>query len=338
MNFKCGLRFMCLFVFWISFNGYANLPTELPPKVHQSDQAFEGFSKAKLSMEWEAVKGASGYQVRLAPLDRKDEILIFTLDENKISREVREGSYKLQVRSRDQTTGYYGPWSQGARIEVSTQSITPLYPENESVLSSPRDRRQIVEFKWAPVKAASVYLLKIWPDDDFEKAKEFRSIQTVKKLNLPAGRSYKWQVTFKNKNKVSYRVSPNVQSFSLLGPQLLTPIIDENLGLPNVKQMNWRRSPGAKNYQVLLQRRSIDDEDWRPIVENNEALDNKVNFAKLSPGVYRMEVSAHAPHRVPSEKAFFEFTVKPTVEDLEKALQSGRPLVSAEQKETQVTK
>jgi hypothetical protein len=287
---------------------------------------------ANLNLEWEQVDEAAAYEIKLTPKEpgRKgqEESLIFKTETPSFSGRVPTGVYKLQVRSKDKTSGYFGKWSQAAEIEVVSKVIELLEPRNEAVVANAKSRRSSVMFQWTPVAEARAYTLKLWSDDP-TKVYEFQSRTPTLSLNLITGREYHWQVTFESKARIGYHASPQVFAFKLLGPQLLMPVIDEKLGLPVVESLQWSASPEAQYYEGKLFRHALDETAWEPYRELPKSEATRWTFTKLPPGVYRVEVVAHASHRVSSEAGVIEFVVKPTVTDLESALQAAMQFAGA---------
>lgn len=270
-------------------------------------------AQATLDLEWEAVEDADMYEVKLIPADG-GEALQFQTSEGKFSQRLPVGVYRLQMRSRDKTSGYFGPWSKAQEIEVANKNVELLEPPDGAQLASPQDKKISVVFRWRPIAEATRYTLRIWADEP-DKAREFSVSGSSKELILPTGKNYYWQVTFET-DKASYRATPTTFSFGMLGPQLMTPVIDPKLTLPHVTKVSWSRSPGAEYYQVKILKRYIDEdqfETWKSLEKTEET---SWGFEKLPPGGYRIEVIAHSSKRVSSEVGFHEFIVKPTEAEL----------------------
>jgi hypothetical protein len=307
--------------------------TEIPASVPQ--QAQPHVQMTTLDLEWEAVDEASGYEVKLTPKIANEEVgpgqslssgpprepLRFTTTESRLSESVPAGVYRLQIRSKDKKTGYFGPWSKPAEIEAVAKAIELLLPADNSVIKDAKSKRANVMFQWNAVPQALYYTLKVWSEDS-SKTQEFIVRAPSKRLNLIAAKVYYWEVTFKTKQAIGYMTKPQRFTFTLLGPQLVQPIVDRNIGLPHVVKARWSASAGAQNYTTKILRHALDEDDWQEYREGKGIEKNSWNFDRLPPGVYRIEVTAHAKNRVDSEPGFYEFTVKPTEDELAKALKS----------------
>lgn len=280
-----------------------------------------------LELEWEVVENAASYEIKLTPkeggLETGDAEIRFSSSENRISEKVPVGIYHLQIRSQDKTSGYFGSWSPATEIEVASKTVELLDPVDGAELPSGSEKLETVNFKWLPAQNARQYQLKIWLAEDPSKAREFKARGPELRLKLPRGKAYQWQVTFETKDAIGYRTATQAYSFTLLGPQLSTPVIDSNLGLPHVSDVRWSKSPRSEYYKIRLLRRAIDETEWQPFLENEKTLDRNWSFEKLKPGTYRIEVTAHARNRLSSDTGFKEFTVKPTEEELKSALQKS---------------
>ena len=297
----------------------AKLPTTLPAAL------------ATLDLEWEAIDEANGYELKLTPT-KGGEPLTFKSDEAKASLKLPIGSYKLQIRSKDKASGYYGRYSDPTEVEVEYKILELLTPPDESILGDEKNasKKKKVVFAWSPAPNAQTYTMKIWSDDP-DKAKEFKTAGTTVTLNLPSGRKYFWQVTFATKNAVGYIADPRRSSFMLLGPQLVTPVIDSNLAIPFVTKAKWSQSPGAERYEVRILKRHLDETEFTPIIEKPDRELNQLDFSRLAPGFYRIEVTAHAKNRVSSETGFYEFGIKPPAREMLTALQSVDALLAPPQ-------
>ena len=285
------------------------LPTTLPPKT-------EPVAQSTLELEWEVVDEAESYEIKLTPKNGGIP-LTFTSTEPKLSKLVPSGVYILQVRSKEKGTGYMGAWSEPAAIEVASKNIDLLSPKDKEVIPEPLEKRKIITFEWAPVAGAKVYNLRIW-DEDPAKAKDFTTRNTKKQLDLPAARIYHWQVTVEDESSIKYQTAGKTYSFSLLGKQLIKPILQPKV-LGN-KLAKWSESPGAENYEGKVQYRALDETDFRTLLHRPDLKDTKWDFKKLKPGIYKIQVTAHAKNRVSSETGELEFTVKPTEVELVRIL------------------
>jgi len=283
-------------------------PTELPPPM------------STLDLEWESVDEAESYELKLTPKDG-GKALVFPVQENKISQRVPSGTYLLQIRSKDKTSGYFGSWSEATEIDIHPKVVELLEPKDQEVIPEPNEKRHDVTLKWQPINGVRNYHLRIWDENREEKAQEFITPNSSKILKLSAGHTYLWTVTVEDDKSVSYQMKPTPYRFTLLGKKLLPPVIDTKISRTDVKELKWQPSARAETYRVLLQTKCLDETDWRTLADKPAFKERRLALNKLKPGDYRFEIVAEAPHAVSSEPAKFEFTVKPSAAELVQALE-----------------
>lgn len=281
--------------------------------------------EATLDLEWEVVEDATSYEVKLTPANG-GEPLTYLSSDTKLTKKLPAGLYKLQIRSKDKSSGYFGPWSEETEIEVAAKTVQLISPADGSEIAEPKEKRAQVEFQWTPIEGAKEYTLRIWFDDE-KNAREFKSKTARKVLSLPSARSYAWQVTFLTHKSVGYMAAPQIANFKVLGKQLLKPIIDPKLvkiadpKAPEQSQLaKWKNSPGAQHYKVKLLKRALDEEDWQAVTEIPKQNTNELKIEKLKPGAYKIELIAQASNYVSSEPGVLEFVVKPTEAELAEAM------------------
>jgi hypothetical protein len=207
-----------------------------------------------IEIEWEPIEKAGGYEVRLMPAAGGKPLKFFTAESHFI-QDVPVGAYKMQVRSRARDEDYFSPWSDSFPIEVVAKEITPLKPVDKEIISAPSALKSSVEFEWKPVNGVKEYTLKVWNDARAEKPWVFVTRNTKKKLDVPPGEVYHWQVLFESDSAVSYAQAPTTFSFTLLGQKLIEPEIrpPEIQGLG--RKLSWHESPdaakNAKTYAMI---------------------------------------------------------------------------------------
>lgn len=284
-----------------------------------------------LDLEWEAVEGSAGYELELIAKTPGAEPMRFKSEENSISQQVPAGIYKLRVRAKEAASRVYGVWSAATEIDASAKKIEYLFPEDQSELKAEKGNRLSVEFKWHSFPGAKFYTLHVWSGDR-AKTKDFKTTQTSLKIQAEGSKKYNWYVTFETAGSVSYLSEINtakIQSFIVKGPPLAKPVI-EDITLPNLTRVSWKAVPQAEFSEVRIQRRNLDEAEWKSYLVKPETKGNSLDFPKLSPGAYRIEVTAHSPMRSDSETDFIEFVVKPTVTDLNDSLRATLSLLSRE--------
>lgn len=270
-----------------------------------------------IELEWEAVEKASGYEVRLTPA-AGGKPLKFLTEEAKIVQAVPVGNYKLQIRSRSEDADIFSPWSETLPIEVVAKEITPLKPEDNSIIAALDANKFTVEFEWKPVDGVKEYTIKVWNEKRKENPWVFVTKYPRKKLDVPPGEIYFWQVLFESASGISYAQSPTTFKFTILGSKLTAPEIGPLTLSPEIQVLEWSKTLGANKYQAKLYYRHIDETEYKK-VEETETSDRTWTFHKLKRGSYKLEVSASAPRRTSSDTSTIEFMLKPTATEIQQA-------------------
>jgi len=271
-----------------------------------------------IELEWEEVPKVAGYEVKLIP-EGGGKALRFLSAEASLIQEVPVGRYIMQIRSRAEGYDYYSPWSEKVQIEVVAKEITPLKPVDKATISAIGIEKYTIEFEWQPVDGVKEYTIKVWNEHRLQKPWVFTTRGTKKKLDVPPGDVYYWQVLFESNSAVSYAQAPTTFTFTLLGMKLTTPEIVPPENTPALKQLTWRESEGAANYSVKLYYRHLDEKDWK-MIRQVQLNANRWDVHNFKRGAYRLDVQATAPRRTSSDLAQLEFLVKPSDEELRQAM------------------
>lgn len=277
----------------------------------------QGVGLKTIELEWEEIPKTAGYEVRMTPKGGGKPLKFITA-EARLVQDVPVGLYSMQIRSRAEEVDYYSPWSEPMSIEVVAKEITPLKPMDKETLSAVGAQKYTVEFEWQPVAGVKEYTLKVWNEHRLDRPWVFITRGTKKKLDIPPGDVYSWQVLFESSNAVSYAQAPTTFTFTLLGLKLTTPEIapPPSTGL---SEITWRSAEGATNYSAKLLYRHLDETEWK-LVRQVQLTETRWPMKQLKFGAYRVEVQATAPRRSSSDVAEHEFMVKPTAVELQQAL------------------
>lgn len=278
----------------------------------------QGAAIKTIEIEWEEIPKTAGYEVRMMPKGG-GKTLKFLAIENRMVQDVPVGHYTMQIRSRAKEVDYFSPWSEPVPIEVVAKEITPLKPADQATISALGLEKYTVEFEWQPVEGVKEYTLKVWNEHRRDKPWIFTTSKTRKKLDVPPGDVYYWQVLFESNSAVSYAQAPTTFIFTLLGVKLTTPEIIPPESTPTLKHLSWRASDGATAYSVKLFYRHLDEKDWKKVREV-QLTSNRWDVHNFKRGAYRLDVQATAPRRTSSDVAQLEFLVKPSDAELQQAL------------------
>lgn len=273
-----------------------------------------------IELEWEPVEKAGGYEVRLTPKTKDLKPIKILTAESKLIQEVPVGNYTMHIRTRAKDVDYMSPWSEAIPLEVLAKEITPLKPEDKSSVNAVGLSKYTVEFEWQPVDKVKEYTLKVWNEHRRDRPWVFVTKNTKKKLEVPPGDVYYWQVLFESASPVSYAQDPTTFTFTILGMKLTTPQIFPPEPKPVVNELSWRESEGADVYHAKLYFRFLDETNWR-LVKQVETDAVVWPFTKrLPPGAYRVDVKATARRRTDSDLAQLEFVVKPSDVEIRQAM------------------
>jgi len=277
------------------------------PAFADSDVAWK-----TIELEWEEVPHASSYEVKLTPAEQGAKIHVFTVPDNHLSQQVPIGKYKLQVRAKSKETDEFSPWSAPSDIEVVTKEVIPIHPADKDTISADGSAKQSIEFKWSPVENARIYTLKVWSEEKKDTPWVFTGSNTSRKLEVPPGRMYYWQVYFESADNVAYQQEPKIFTFTLQGTKLITPEVN---AYAVGKNLSWKPGEEAKTFKVKLSYQHLDETAWTPV---KDATLEKAEWdlGKLKPGRYQLEVMSMAPRRLNSDTAKKVFLVKPTAQEL----------------------
>ncbi len=271
-----------------------------------------------IELEWEQIPKATSYDVKLTPVNGGSPI-VFTTTENHIVQTIPAGPYNLQIRSFVKSLDFSSAWSDPVTVEVVAKELFPLNPEDKSTIENRGSKKQTVEFRWSPVEHIKAYNITVWSEDEKQKPWVFTTKATSKKLEVPPGAVYYWQVKFESSNDVTYIQEPQTFSFTLLGDKLLQPEIVDKVPTDESRTFSWRATPDAKRYHAKISFQYLDENTWT-LVREADVTTNHWSAGKLKTGRYKIEVCAVAPRRSNSENAILEFLVKPTQTELSAAL------------------
>lgn len=273
-----------------------------------------------IELDWEAVENAGGYEVKLSP-ENGQAPLVFETPENHLSKAVPIGNYVLQMRTKSKDGRDTSEWSPPIPLAVVAKELTPLKPAQNAEIDGSKKPKISVDFEWSPVANAKSYTLSVWSDDKKDKPYVFTTKSTRRTLDVPTAQIYHWKVEFESADDVRYQQEPKLFTFTLLGQRLTKPeIIDHSLSCKDM--LTWTDSEDAETYSAELFFKFIDETEWRSVQKQNgnEAF---MPCPKLRTGAYKLEVTAKAGRRSPSEPAIKEFLIKPTLADINHSLQQA---------------
>ena len=262
-------------------------------------------SKRKVSLELEAVDGATQYEIELTS-KRNNKRQNFKMKDPLWKASVRPGEYSLRMRAYDKRK-VPGPWSESLPFLVKLPNAQLLSPIDLASVKADDDKSYSVEMKWAPVPDAKKYILKVTDLDSKEEFKDSFS-SSEGSLRLPVAKKYSWSVTSVDKNGNESEPNEEPFQFTLIGAPIKTPEITPPEDIW-VQQIRWSTPEYARNFSYLLQKKSSSG-GWEKILVKTAEPSSELPFSIDYPGgLYRLGVKAEGELRAPSKMSVIEFEV-----------------------------
>ncbi len=259
-----------------------------------------------LSLEWEPVPEASGYELRFTPqgarAKQSPRPLSFRTREAAWTGTLPPGNFVLQIRSFDQRR-VPGEWDEGAEVQVQLRPPELKSPAPGQKLQARRSERENVHFEWAATEAAQGYLIQV-ENSAGEVVAQDKVRRPQARLSLPVGSNYRWRVAALWEDEEVGEASA-WRELEFYGPALANPR-PRRPSSRYVEQLEWSEVPQASAYQVQLERK-VPSGQWQEFL-SKEVTEPRLDFDPTSPsGHYRLTVEALAPYRESSETTHLEF-------------------------------
>lgn len=268
--------------------------------------AAEPRVRRNVEIEWEAVDGASRFEIKIQRVGKeKSKPMFVQLREPRWSATVAPGQYQMQIRSYDER-GVPGTWSPPSPLEVKLPAIIVKSPAPAQTIPAHDDAKDVVHFEWEPVPGAQRYTLNAQTSDG-EWKEELSCPSHACELRVPVGREIRWNAVAIDVNETKGDEATTPYAFELKGPPLAAPSIDRPIS-KLLDEMRWSEVDRATTYDVELSRRDPDTRKWIVVEKHANVCDTRlpIDF-KLPTGRYRLTVEARAPHRANSPRATLSF-------------------------------
>ena len=249
------------------------------------------------TLYWEGVNGAERYSVEIASDSEFKKSVIRAETQNtflRVDKKIPEGSYYWRISAFRGKTG--SEKSETALLLITKPvQITLVSPQAGSVLFR---RPEVINFSWKDPNQGDKYLVEISERRDFSRM----SMVLESDLHSVTGESpgagtYFWRVVLRDRTGRAIAKSP-VSEFSipaeLRAPVLISPKDNEKLmgGAKNRIKFEWRRIPGATEYEVELFQRIAGSEKTMMIYSSKESFIETSNTALYKPGKFSWLVRA----------------------------------------------
>jgi hypothetical protein len=254
--------------------------------------------RRNFEVEWEAVEGATNYELKLTRKDESKKPTHIKTKDNKWAATIKPGTYLMQIRSFDDR-GAPGDWSPPTELQVKLPSVVQGEPLPHAVVEAGDDTSEEVKLKWNAVPGADKYKVEVRSTtSDWKTEKEVSdSDWTVK---VPVGESFEWNVTALDPKGEIGDTNAQAIPFDVKGPALAKPKIQKPMS-QYIKELEWDEAPKAKTYSYELSYRDPKTKKWTKLDAKENLSGHKLDWDIARPsGKYRLKVQAHADRRAPS--------------------------------------
>lgn len=260
-------------------------------------------------LEWEAVPGASRYELEVRSLvDRNAKPATFFSPRASWKGRLKPGKYSLRLRVFDERN-VPSSWGEPSEFWVKIAPPARVLPEANAQIATQETDSYTQEFKWEPVQGAESYLLEIL-DENGQVLESKNTSSTDTSITLPVAQVYMWRVTGIMIENEPGEVDAENGKFTLIGAKLPTPDVQDP-ETDFVREIFWRGSDNAASYQYSLDRQDPVSGKWTAMEKKTGVTETMIPFKETLPGGrYRMRIQAVAPRRPSSPVAMREFDVR----------------------------
>ena len=266
-------------------------------------------SKRNINLEWEAIEGATKYQIKLTVRKKDGETgksKTISLKESKWNSKIPVGQYKMQIRSFDYRN-VPGDWSESIDFNVKSPVVKIIFPKNKEKIKSEETENHEVRFQWEPVEGATAYEVKVVSKDKAVKKKEIIEGNSYT-LSLPVANLYGWKVTAIFENNEKGEESKRASKFLVYGAKINKASIKEPES-SFVRELQWEQPEFAQKYSYAIQRKTKEGK-WKTVLKKKQVKEQKIPFSKdYEGGQYKLMVKSYSKLRQSSEMSEMEFEV-----------------------------
>ena len=270
--------------------------------------ALEAFERS-VSLEWEAVPEAAGYELQLKPLTPNASVYSFKVQTPDWHGKVRVGHYLMKIRALDDRE-VHGVWSEPSPFDVlleAPRTVTPSLHQNIQEKEQSHTKSD-VEFTWQTVGGASLYNIQV-----LNPAGALLIDKTVPHnlatLSLPVAKTYVWHVSATSEDGLPSDKGKDCD-FTLEGPQLPKPkfIRPDNTF---VRELNWKKDSRIETTDLSITRLDPTTKNWVNILDLPGSTAVTFAFPLDWPGgTYRVALVGHAALYDDSFAEKAQFTVE----------------------------
>jgi hypothetical protein len=260
-----------------------------------------------VSLEWEAVPGASSYELEFtrtqAPPEEKP--LVVQIPDPQWSGPLSPGIYEMRMRSRDKRK-VPGDWSSAEQFKVGLDPVKLIYPAHQAELKSDSKDKQPIRFQWQPTGGAKEYQLELSSEDgNFQESVTVSGTEIT--LDLPVAEKFSWMVKARHTDEILSETA-EMNSFHVLGGRLGTPVF---LTEDPRDSLKWSPPQHAQTYEYTLLRRNPNSGQWETLEKVTDSKEPSMPFQReWIGGIYLVQVRALAELWEPSDLAQISFSIE----------------------------
>lgn len=249
-----------------------------------------------VNFEWDAIEGATSYEIELQQAKEKGDGKIFKFKTSTAAWNGRlsAGKYIMKLRSHDYR-GVPGEWSAPSDFNVGLEAVVLKSPLPQTQINSKDELTEEVNFDWAPVGGADSYRFELTSEDG--KTSVHENIKdTSFKTKIPVAMNYTWKVSATNTEGLESDAVA-VSQFSILGKVLNSPKLQKP-ETEFVREVKWDHPVHTTNYDVFLFKYSIENKKWEKFKTMENVQGDTLSFDPAWPGgKYQIAVRAKSSLR-----------------------------------------
>lgn len=277
-------------------------------------------NEVTVKLELEELSAQAAHEVEILTLGSNPKVIVKKQFRGaKFSFRVSPGRYQMRSRSSDER-GVPGEWSAVEEIVVKPKAVrfSEVGEDKKAETSAdPKTKRAQTVLEWPVGGGATKYLVNL-KNTETGETQEFQVSENKKILDLKPGR-YEWTVQGIAESGLASDVS-SVRSFTIRGPKITTPVVGRNekkeWAILNHQELTVLVGPTLV-YQCQLGSRRLQAKDWVKATGCEVTASGALMFkTALTPGEYKVTVSASAPVWVSSEPTTYEDVIKAKAADL----------------------
>lgn len=265
-------------------------------------------SPRDLSLEWDAIPGASSYDVEITSKALNTaKPQTFTSTEALWKGKLVPGYYTMRVRAKDRRQ-VPGDWSEATELTVLLEPPQSKTLKKEEKIEAKEAETTPFKFQWQAVSGADEYELKIETASG-KLLQDLKIKDVAVEISLPVAETIKW--TLQAQNQIGLVSEAPLQGqLEIWGPELATPEINKPSN-DFVRSLEWTRPDYTQTYTYLIQALDKDSKKWKNLETKKDFPDSQTKFPSSWPGgSYKISVKATANLRKSSKTTSLQFTAR----------------------------